>query len=412
MDNNNEELEKDLKEQYAMLESEMQEDKKNKRFLLLLVAFLSLFLIMFGTTFSYFRIFRGEGSPTESYSIKDLYIDGHESDFKFDPNVYYYVLRVEEGTTSVDIKYSFNCQKCRVVIEGNENLKPGENVVKVTFIDPYGNETEYIIYVIVGEPVDSSTFGLESLSASNHSLDKAFDTAKTLYIVHNISSNEDVVNVDFKLLPNTTLVGLKLNGSPVTRPVIDYGDYSRIYFNVQSELAKGANKLEIVTKDANGNTKTYIVYLVVEEPTVDVVQIGVEYFENVNGKLNITGITPGWKSPSKQHIRITNGSNYDVAVRLDWTEVSNNFTNKDDLVYTLYKGNTVVKTGVMPSEDTVILPSMEISANSVSDYYIEYDFKYKEPTEGYTPGDPEDPNNQNIDQGKEFYGVLKVSLQK
>ena len=254
---NNEELEKDLKEQYAMLENEVQEDKKKKRFILVLVLFLSLFLIMFGTTFSYFRIFNGQGSPKEVYSIKDLYIEGYESAFDFDPNVYSYVVRVAAGTTSIDFKYNLNCQKCRVIIEGNENLKPGENIVRIKFIDPDGNETEYIVYVIVGEPVNSDVYGLSSLSVSNHLLDKAFDSAKTFYIVHNISSNEDLINVNFGLLPDTTLTGLRLNGVPVTRQVTKKGDLNSIYFDVQTELATGANKLEIITKDKNGNTKIY-----------------------------------------------------------------------------------------------------------------------------------------------------------
>ena len=413
MDNNsNEELEKDLKEQYAMLENEVQEDKKKKRFVIILVAFLSLFLIMFGTTFSYFRIFQGSGVSEDDYNIKELYIDGYRTEFEFSQDVYNYVVRVEPGTTRLDLSYKFDCKGCRVIIEGNENLKPGENIVRIRFIDPNGKEKEYLIYVLVGQTEDNGDLGLKSLAVSNHELDKDFYTNKTNYIVHNISRNESIVNINFELLDNTKLYGLVLNGTPITRSVTKKGNINTIYFNVQTELIPGANKLEIITKDADGNTKTYVVYLVVEDMIVDVVQIGVDYYGDTKGRVILSEITPGWKSELRNHIRITNTSNYDVTVKIEWTEVSNSFVNKQDLVYNIYKGDDFIKQEALPSTDEIILSEVLIKANSVNDYYLDYEYKYKSPTDGYTHGDSNDPNNQNEDQGKEFSGVLSVSLQR
>ena len=414
MDNNkdNEELEKDLKEQYAMLENEVQEDKKKKRFIIILVSFLTLFLIMFGTTFSYFKIFKGSEEPKNEYNIKDLYIEGYRPEFEFSEDVYNYVVRVDAGTTRVDINYSLNCTGCRLIIEGNENLKPGENIIRITFIDPDGNEKEYIIFVLVGQTEDNGDLGLKSLAVSNHELDKDFYTNKTDYIVHNISKNESIVNVEFELLDNTTLYGLKLNGSTITRSITKKGNINNIYFNVQTELMPGANKLEIITRDTNGNTKTYVVYLVVEDMVIDVVQIGVEYFGNTRGRQFLSEISPGWVSDSRQHVRIINTSNYNVLVKIEWTQVKNEFTNKQDLVYRLYKNDNLLKEQEMPSEDEVIISEVPIKANSINDYYLEYEYKYKAPTEGYTIGDPTDPNNQNVDQGKTFTGVLNVALQR
>ena len=59
MDMDNEELKKDLEEQYSMLETEIEEDKKKKRYLVVFIFFLVMFLLMFGTTFSYFKIYNG-----------------------------------------------------------------------------------------------------------------------------------------------------------------------------------------------------------------------------------------------------------------------------------------------------------------------------------------------------------------
>ena len=418
-----EELEKDLQEQYAMLENEVQEDKKKKRFLLLMIFFLSLFLIMVGTTFSYFRIYEG---AKKDCNLEELNIDGIPG-FEFSPDVYTYVIKVPAGTKSIDFNYSIGCKNSEIIIEGNKDFKPGENIVKIKVIDSDGNEKEYIIYVIVEETETPADFGLKSLAVSNHQLDKAFKTGVYSYVVRNISPNEDSLNVDFKLLENTTVSEIRLNGSKVTRPITKIDDLNRIFFNVKSELLEGTNKLEIKVKDNNGNEKTYVVYLVVESSTnnndnndkkdddkkddnkdpkkdeediqVDVVQINVDYFGNDTAQIVSSEIVPGWKSANKQHIRITNPSNYNVKVKINWVDVSNNFTNTDDLLYRIYKDSSLVKSGTLPTADGLLIDNILVNANTVNDYFIEYEYKYRD-------------EDQNIDQGKEFKASFSTSIQQ
>jgi len=402
MDVNNEELTKDLEEQYAMLEEEIQEDKKKKRYLVIFLFFLVLFLMIFGTTFSYYKLYEGSKIEEKESILKDLYIDGYKENFGFNPDIYSYSLSVKKGTTSVNIRYILNNQNCNVEVIGNENLKVGVNEVIVKVTDENGNELKYIIYVTVeGEDESEIKLDLKNLEVTNHQLNEKFVSTKHIYTVDDIKDNEDKIVVRFELLDPTNTVKLKLNGAEVTRkPIISGGKYSLDLY-VDSELVIGANRLEIKITDSEGNELTYNLILVVEETsgiTQEVVEINVEY-GNSNGTLLMDKVIPGWESPEKQHIKITNNSNYDVDVDINWTDVTNDFINKTDLEYTLYKNNTVLKKGILPSQSQNLIKNLSIDANSINNYYISYRYIYSE-------------KDQNIDQGKTFMSKLQVSLSK
>lgn len=425
MNMNNDELEKDLEEQYAMLEEEVQEDKKRKRYLILFIFFLSLFLIMFGSTFSYFKLYSdGQNQEEKNETLKDLYIEGYENAFKFNASIHSYSVIVSKGTTSVNVKYILGNSKMKVDVKGNDSLKEGINTIVITVKDEEGKKEEYIIYVTVPEeeieepdvpdtptpnpnpdtpniPSASSFVGLQSLSVTNHSLNRSFKKNIYTYSVNDIKETEDSISVNFKVLNSSNSVSLRLNNNTVTRKPNKKGLEYSIKLNVKTELHLGANKLEIVVKDVKGNTKTYTLILVVNPVQTEdqkVVEISVEY-GNDNGNYNITNIIPGWESSERQWIKITNNSNYDTNVDISFTNVTNNFVNTNDLEYTLYKDNTAIKTGKLPVNDTLLLGNINIAANSINYYYISYRFIYSD-------------QDQNVDQGKTFSTKLNVSLTK
>ena len=427
MDDNNEELKKDLEEQYAMLEEEIQEDKKKKRYLIIFIFFLCMFLIVFGTTFSYYRLYDGIKEVEEESIINDLYVEGYEDAFEFDPEIYSYVITVPNKTKNINVHYVLNNDNYLVEIIGNDSLEPGANEVQVIIKDKDGKEVKkYIIYVNVEEIIqddviidndgndniidngpanDGSTnqefkdLSLKNLDVTNHKLNDIFDSSKTTYIVDDIKTNEDEIVVNFGLVDGSNEVLIKLNDITITRkPEVNGNDYS-IKFNVDTELNVGTNKLEIIVKDENGNEKIYTVYLVVSEKEEQkVVEISVDY-GNDNGSYVIAGIIPGWQSVEKQHFTVTNSSNYNTNVDVSWTNVSNNFVNTTDLEYTFYKDNTVIKKGILPTENEVLIDNLKIAANSKNNYYISYKYIYSE-------------EDQNIDQGKTFSAVIKVTLSK
>lgn len=406
MEINNDELQKDLEEQYAILEEEIQEDKKKKRYLIVFIIFLGMFLMIFGTTFSYFRLYNDTNEKEFKNMLEDLYVEGYEDAFDFEPDVKGYSLRVKKGTTSVNLKYVLGCQNCKVDIFGADNLKEGLNEVVVKVSDNINEET-YIIYVevekVVEEPknpvVEEQVVGLKNIAVSDHELDPRFEINKTIYTVDGIKSNEDSIIVTVELLNTTDKIEYKLNGAKVTRLPNYNGNLVDIKFNVSSELVLGANNLEIKVTDAKGNEKIYNLILNVDEVVEEqIVEITVSY-GNSDGSYIMSNIIPGWVSSEKQHINIKNGSNYDTNIDIKWTDVMNDFTNTKDLVYTLYKENTVIKSGTLPVKEELIISNLKIDANSNTNYYISYKYLYSE-------------NDQNIDQGKTFSGKIKVQLSK
>ena len=120
---------------------------------------------------------------------------------------------------------------------------------------------------------------------------------------------------------------------------------------------------------------------------------------NDNGKYIIASVVPGWESSERQHIIVSNTSNYDTNIDLLWTNVTNSFTNINDLEYTLYRENKIIKEGKLPIEDEYIIKNLELVANSTTNYYISYRYLYQE-------------TSQNEDQGKEFNSQVKVELSK
>jgi ABC-type cobalt transport system substrate-binding protein len=427
MDNENEELQKDLEEQYAMLEEELQEDKKRKRYLLIFIIFLSMFLIMFGTTFSYFKIYNNNETESEYILIKDLYIEGYESAFEFDSEINSYVVNVASNTKSLNIKYVLGCQNCEVNITGNDDLQPGTNEINVIVTTADGQEIKYIIYVIVEEDsndTDNTTvsdnlenndnnenvdtpeleevkdLNLKSLSLTNHTLESEFNSNISSYIVKNIYNNEDVLEVNFKLADSSNNVSFKLNNTVVTRTPTIVEDQYKLKLEVKTELLLGANKLEISITDDNGNEKTYYLFLVVSaaldnDKTIEII------VENGNGDQPYTfdSIIPGWESPEKQSLRIINKSNYDVNVDINWVDVVNTFTNTSDLSYTLYLDDKEIKSDTLPTTDENLITNLKISANSDNNYLIGYKYNYS-------------TEDQNVDQGKTFSTKINVTISK
>lgn len=404
---NNEELQRDLEDQYAMLENEVQEDKKKKRYFVVLICFLCLFLFMFGTTFSYFKIY-DENKLQEVNGFKNLYVEGYEDAYEFDPNIHDYLVVVAPNTTSVTIKYVLDCQNCTVDIKGANDLKTGDNEVKIVLTHKKtGTKKEYIIHILVPEANEEAYEDLDliSLKTKNHSFTEKFYHGKTSYIVDSIKTSEDVAEISFELYDNNNSVELRINGSYVTRTMMRQGNIYKIRFNVKTEFHVGTNKLEIIVKDNKGNSKIYNLFLIVSDDGEEqkIIEINVEY--NSHGELDndgnvyISEIIPGWQSDSKQEIKITNNSSYDTSVDINWTEVNNNFSKSEDLQYFLYEDNTLIKTDALPMQDSKLLKNISIPANSVKKFYISYKYMYLD-------------IDQNIDQGKEFRSKLSVTLSK
>lgn len=434
MDMDNEELKKDLEEQYAMLETEIEEDKKKKRYLVVFIFFLVMFLLMFGTTFSYFKIYNGREEIKEVL-VKDLYINEKKDAFDFDESIKSYVVSMPYGTTKVTFGYKI-CENCTIDITGNENLKTGSNEIKIKIINKdTKKEDDYIIYIIVenkednnnpnnsndnnsennGDSNDNSNnddknndndneeinkdLRLKYLEVTNHTFLTNFSPNNNYYITNDIFDNEDSLKIKFTLFDESNTFKLKLNGVDVERETTKDDDKNVLDLNVKTELILGANKLEIIVIDEKGNTNTYEVYLNVKHYDDDekVINLEVEPI-NGDGTFSFSNVIPGWESDGMQGIKITNKSNYDAYINLKWTEVLNEFNNKNDLSYEIKFNNKIIKSGYLPDKEAFIIKNLAVKANSSNTYYFKYKYQYSD-------------SDQNIDQGKTFKTRIQVSLQ-
>lgn len=415
MDMDNEELKKDLEEQYAMLETEIEEDKKKKRYLVVFIFFLVMFLLMFGTTFSYFKIYNGREEVKEVL-VKDLYINEKKDAFDFDENIKNYVVSMPYGTEKVTFGYKI-CENCTIDITGNENLKTGSNEIKIKIINKDTKiEDDYIIYIIVeNKKEDDSNYNnndknndneeinkdlrLKYLEVTNHTFLREFSPNSDYYITNDIFDNEDSLKIKFSLFDESNTFKLKLNGVDVERETTKEDDKNVLDLNVKTELILGANKLQIIVCDEKGNTNTYEVYLNVKHYDDDekVINLEVEPI-NGNGTFSFSNVIPGWESDGMQGIKITNKSNYDAYINLKWTEVINNFNYKNDLNFEVKYNNKIIKSGYLPDKDTYIIKNLALKANSSNTYYFKYKYLYTD-------------SDQNIDQGKTFKTRIQVNLQ-
>ena len=182
-------------------------------------------------------------------------------------------------------------------------------------------------------------------------------------------------------------------------------------------------------------------------------------------------IEPGWSDTKK--FTVENTSDYDMTFDINFTGVYNDFQLRDDLtasasaIYvegangSTQSGNvqmiglndttiagstkvnfalpsrtinagqpdeqTIPNSYVLPTDNTasidttgstpVITPGtgvfkmarVFIPAGAKEEFTFTFNYEYKAPTEGYTLGDPSDPNNQNVDQGKYFRGTISIT---
>lgn len=173
-------------------------------------------------------------------------------------------------------------------------------------------------------------------------------------------------------------------------------------------------------------------------------------------EIEATSIEPGWSASKK--FTVENTSDYDMTYDVNFTKVVNNFTRTSDLyavgsatfvdsnhfndtvqmvdlnatTVNSAKSNFALPTSTgqeagrytLPVDGTVDdsttpatitygtnvykVAKVFIPAHSKQEITLVFNYKYLAPTAGYTLGDPEDPNNQNADQGKIFRTTISI----
>ena len=117
-------------------------------------------------------------------ALKDLVVEDYKLVPDFNPETTKYSLTLKNDDEKLTIKATPENEKATVNITGNENLKIGNNIVRVTVTAQDGTTRMYTITVSkTNEEGNAEVLKLKQLLVSNASLDPSFDPDVTNYVI-------------------------------------------------------------------------------------------------------------------------------------------------------------------------------------------------------------------------------------
>ena len=187
-----------------------------------------------------------EPKKSDDKSLKSLSIEGIELSPAFDPETTDYSATVDESVEKIEIKAEVNNEKAKKEISGNEELKKGENVVKVTVTAEDGTTRIYTINVT---KKSKKAVALSTLKINGYTLNPKFSPEVTEYKVTVLDPN--VTKLDVSATTDVEKAKVEVTGNSGLKN----GD-NVILVNVTSEdgTQKTTYKI-IVTKNAAGVTQ-------------------------------------------------------------------------------------------------------------------------------------------------------------
>ncbi len=188
-----------------------------------------------------------EDIKSANNSLDSLKIEGVTLSPTFSSSVLEYTATLEEDLTKLNITAKTVNNKAKVKIEGNENLKEGTNIIKLTVTAENGSTKTYTVKVIKGdetavaeEPsedsndsnnndVDNSVLKLQSLEISGVEFNGVFNPDEHYY---ELNLNFAVENLDIKAVANRENATIEILGN--------------------SDFKEGENLVTILVKSADG----------------------------------------------------------------------------------------------------------------------------------------------------------------
>lgn len=151
-----------------------------------------------------------EPKKSDDKALKSLSIDGLEIDPAFDPEITDYTVTFDDKD-KLDIKAEPNSDKAKVEITGNDALKDGDNVIKVTVT---AEDETTRIYTIVATKGDAKAGLLSTLKVAGYTLSPAFSSSIKEYKITildanvnklDITAESSIENAKVEVLGNTNL---------------------------------------------------------------------------------------------------------------------------------------------------------------------------------------------------------------
>lgn len=118
-------------------------------------------------------------------ALKDLVVENYKLTPEFTPETNKYSLEVKGDVEKLTITPILQDEKAKFVIEGNENLKVGNNIVKITVTAEDGTTRIYTISVAKSKDgaAEVEMLKLKDLKAGDATLQPSFDPDTTSYVI-------------------------------------------------------------------------------------------------------------------------------------------------------------------------------------------------------------------------------------
>ena len=198
--------------------------------------------LLLGNNTIYIKV-KSESGQVKTYTLNNNRDDGRDSDsslkniklssgkLKFNKDTLEYKVTVEYNIDKMQIEATPNSEKAKVTINGNDNLRVGDNVFKINVEAENGKVTIYSINVVrkeQGEKISNNN-SIKSITIKNHSIDFKSNVYK-----YTIKANEKELDLTITL-----------------------DDENATYKIFGNENLKNGSEIKIKVTAENGEEKTY-----------------------------------------------------------------------------------------------------------------------------------------------------------
>ena len=134
-----------------------------------------------------------EPAKSSDKALKSLEIANYSINPTFDPEITDYTVSIDkDDVEKLEIKAEPNDTKSKVEISGNENLKAGDNIIKITVT---AEDATTRIYTINATKKEKVALGLSSLKIDGYTLSPVFATDLLEYKVNILDVNVNSLNI-------------------------------------------------------------------------------------------------------------------------------------------------------------------------------------------------------------------------
>lgn len=180
--------------------------------------------------------------------LSSLKVDKEGLTPEFDKNITEYYLIVDLNVKQIKITTNTVNEKATVTIQGNKNLKDGQNTVTINVVAEDGTENTYYIYVTKVDSVELANAELESLEIEAYSLYPSF---RSNIYSYNININENITSLNINPTAKSQNASVVIEGN--------------------TNLKKGENLIKIiVTAEDDITVKTYKINVYIDSNVVEI----------------------------------------------------------------------------------------------------------------------------------------------